>query len=34
MQFTRITVEPDLMGGVSTIRGPRIPVVATVADPA
>jgi len=26
MQFSRITVEPDKMGGVPCIRGLRIPV--------
>jgi uncharacterized protein (DUF433 family) len=26
MTFERITVDPDLMGGVPTIRGLRIPV--------
>lgn len=31
MQFTRITVDPDLMGGVPTIRGLRIPVATVVA---
>jgi uncharacterized protein (DUF433 family) len=31
MQFTRITVDPDLMGGVPTVRGPRIPVATVVA---
>ena len=31
MTFTRITVDPDLMAGVPTIRGLRIPV-ATVAS--
>jgi uncharacterized protein (DUF433 family) len=33
--FERITVDPDLMGGVPTVRGLRIPaatVVAMVAD--
>lgn len=30
MTFERITVDPDLMGGVPTVRGLRIPV-ATVA---
>ena len=31
MTFTRITVQPDQMGGVPCIRGLRIPV-ATVVD--
>lgn len=31
MGFTRITIEPDKMGGVPCIRGLRIPV-ATVVD--
>ena len=31
MQFTRITVDPDLMGGVPTVRGLRIPVATVVA---
>lgn len=30
MTFERITVEPDLMGGVPTIRGLRIPVATVV----
>jgi len=30
MTFTRITVDPDLMAGVPTIRGLRIPVAAVV----
>jgi uncharacterized protein (DUF433 family) len=30
MTFDRITVDPDLMGGVPTIRGLRIPVAAVV----
>jgi uncharacterized protein (DUF433 family) len=30
MTFTRITVDPDLMGGVPTIRGLRIPVATVV----
>lgn len=30
MAFTRITVDPDLMGGVPTIRGLRIPVATVV----
>ncbi len=30
MQFTRITVNPDQMGGVPCIRGLRIPVVTVV----
>jgi uncharacterized protein (DUF433 family) len=29
--FERITVDPDLMGGMPTIRGPRIPVASIVA---
>ena len=35
MEFTRITVDPELMGGAPTLRGLRIPVstvVAMVAD--
>lgn len=31
MEFSRITIEPDKMGGVPCIRGLRIPV-ATVVD--
>lgn len=31
MEFTRITVDPTLMGGVPTIRGLRIPVATVVA---
>jgi uncharacterized protein (DUF433 family) len=31
MQLTRITVDPDLMGGVPTVRGLRIPVATVVA---
>jgi len=31
MPFTRITVDPDLMGGVPTLRGLRIPVATVVA---
>jgi uncharacterized protein (DUF433 family) len=31
MRFTRITVDPDLMGGVPTVRGLRIPVATVVA---
>ncbi len=31
MQFTRITVDPALMGGVPTLRGLRIPVATVVA---
>jgi uncharacterized protein (DUF433 family) len=31
MQFTRITVDPDLMGGVPTVRGLRVPVATVVA---
>lgn len=31
MQFERITVEPDKMGGVACIRGLRIPVATVVA---
>ena len=30
MRFTRITVEPDKMGGVPCIRGLRIPVATVV----
>ncbi len=30
MKFTRITVEPDKMGGVPCIRGLRIPVATVV----
>ena len=30
MKFTRITIEPDKMGGVPCIRGLRIPVVTVV----
>ena len=30
MKFTRITVEPNKMGGVPCIRGLRIPVATTV----
>ncbi|GAA0633603.1 DUF433 domain-containing protein [Sporichthya brevicatena] len=30
MQFARITVEPDKMGGVPCIRGFRIPVATVV----
>lgn len=30
MNFTRITVEPDKMGGVPCIRGLRIPVATVV----
>jgi len=30
MKFTRITVEPDKMGGVPCIRGLRIPVATIV----
>jgi uncharacterized protein (DUF433 family) len=30
MKFTRITIEPDKMGGVPCIRGLRIPVSAVV----
>jgi uncharacterized protein (DUF433 family) len=30
MQFTRITVDPDQMGGVPCIRGLRIPVATVV----
>lgn len=30
MQFSRITVEPDKMGGVPCIRGFRIPVATVV----
>ena len=31
MTFERITVDPDLMGGMPTIRGLRIPVATVVA---
>ena len=31
MTFERITVDPDLMGGVPTVRGLRIPVATVVA---
>ena len=31
MKFTRITIEPDKMGGVPCIRGFRIPVATVVA---
>ena len=31
MMYSRITIDPDQMGGVPCIRGPRIPV-ATVLD--
>ena len=30
MSFDRITVDPDLMGGVPTVRGLRIPVATVV----
>jgi uncharacterized protein (DUF433 family) len=30
MKFTRITIEPDKMGGVPCIRGLRIPVATVV----
>jgi uncharacterized protein (DUF433 family) len=30
MKFTRITIDPDKMGGVACIRGLRIPVSAIV----
>jgi len=30
MKFTRITIEPDKMGGVPCIRGLRIPVTTIV----
>ncbi len=30
MKFTRITVEPDKMGGVPCIRGLRLPVATVV----
>jgi uncharacterized protein (DUF433 family) len=35
MRFTRVTIDPDVMGGMPCIRGLRIPgatVVAMVAD--
>jgi len=31
MKFTRITVNPDQMGGVACLRGLRIPVATVVA---
>lgn len=31
MTFERITVDPDVMGGMPTIRGLRIPVATVVA---
>jgi uncharacterized protein (DUF433 family) len=31
MEFRRIAVDPDLMGGVPTLRGLRIPVATVVA---
>jgi uncharacterized protein (DUF433 family) len=31
MEFTRITVNPAVMGGVPTLRGLRIPVATVVA---
>jgi len=31
MKFTRITIEPDKMGGMPCIRGLRIPVATVVA---
>ncbi|GAB2451910.1 hypothetical protein GCM10027062_35900 [Nocardioides hungaricus] len=31
MEFTRITVDPAVMGGVPTLRGLRIPVATVVA---
>lgn len=30
MQFTRITVDPEIMGGMPCIRGMRIPVATVV----
>jgi uncharacterized protein (DUF433 family) len=30
MEYTRITIEPDKMGGVPCIRGMRIPVATVV----
>jgi uncharacterized protein (DUF433 family) len=30
MEFTRITIDPNQMGGVPCIRGPRIPVATVV----
>jgi len=30
MKFTRITIEPDKMGGIPCIRGLRIPVATVV----
>ncbi len=31
MTFERITTDPDVMGGLPSIRGPRIPVATVVA---
>ena len=31
VEFTRITIDPELMGGVPTLRGLRIPVATVVA---
>ncbi len=31
MQFTRVTIDPDVMGGMPCIRGLRIPVATVVA---
>lgn len=31
MKFTRITIDPAIMGGVPTLRGLRIPVATVVA---
>lgn len=31
MEWTRITVNPDVMGGAATLRGLRIPVATVVA---
>ncbi len=31
MEFTRISVDPAVMGGVATVRGLRIPVASVVA---
>lgn len=31
MTFERITIDPDVMGGMPTIRGLRIPVATVVA---
>lgn len=31
MRFTRVTIDPDVMGGMPCIRGLRIPVATVVA---